>query len=197
MIEYTVRRAEPGDLEALYGLRTEAEGWLAEAGVEQWTPQWHDHARRLIRQSVADRDTWVVTNGSDVLATARIAGPDLDFWTAEDDLDSADHLYKLIVCRSHAGTGVGEAILNWACDRAERRGRRWLRIDIWRTNDGLRRYYERHGFAYVRTAVVPGRSSGLLLQRPASLRTGSPVRLVEPDDEESLAGANRLLAGHS
>ncbi len=192
MNTYTIRRADQNDLDALYALRTEAERWLADAGVEQWTPKWHDHSRRLIRESVDNGDTWVVDGDLGIVATARIAGADLDFWNADDDLESADHLYKLIVRRDQAGTGVAEAIMNWACERAERRGRLWLRIDIWRTNKSLRRYYEARGFSYVRTVVVPGRSSGLLLQRPAAVRTSTRVHLIEKVDSDDEEGAALL-----
>ncbi|MFF4777542.1 GNAT family N-acetyltransferase [Microtetraspora fusca] len=186
---YAIRRANPGDLDALYALRTEAEQWLAAAGVEQWTPRWHDHARGLIRDSVHAGETWVVEHQDDVIATARIAGPDRDFWAPDDALGAADYLYKLIVSRSHAGSGLGDAVIDWACGHAARRGRQWLRIDIWRTNAKLRQYYESRGFTHVRTVVVPGRSSGLLLQRPVDLRTApAGIHLEaagEKQDEEA------------
>ncbi|MEW9530773.1 GNAT family N-acetyltransferase [Microbispora sp. NPDC049125] len=185
MTRYTIRPATLSDLPALYTLRTEAEQWLAKAGVTQWTPEWHDRARQLIRKNVEDGESWVICDDGQIASTCRIAGPDLDFWNDADHLDDADHLYKLIVARSHAGTGLGDAIIDWACDRAQARGRTWLRIDIWRTNNGLRRYYEKRGFRYVRTAIVPGRNSGLLLQRPVELRTApANIRLVDDGDDK-------------
>ena len=50
---------------------------------------------------------------------------------------------------------------------AEHAGRKWLRLDAWRTNTALHDYYRRHGFADVSTISLPWRGSGALFQRPA------------------------------
>jgi ribosomal protein S18 acetylase RimI-like enzyme len=46
----------------------------------------------------------------------------------------------------HAGAHLGSALLGWAADLAERRGRSYLRLDSALTNPALTRYYERLGF---------------------------------------------------
>jgi len=169
MDRYRIRRAEAGDLDAILGLRQEAEQWLRERGIEQWTDSWSEHARKLIADNLAAGKTSVVTrDGEDqVVATVTLNGPDLDFWTEADDLDSATYLYKLIVSRSKAGTGLGDAILNWASERAAQDGKRWLRIDVWRDNHGLQDYYLKRGFHHVRTVHRDWRKSGALFQREA------------------------------
>lgn len=97
---------------------------------------------------------------------------------------------KLTVAREYAGQDLGGRLLDWAGDRAQRAGARWLRLDAWTTNEGLQQYYLAHGFTHVRTVREGGavnggpRVSGWLAQRAARLadhgftdRTPAPERL--------------------
>ncbi|MDQ1305475.1 MAG: hypothetical protein QG671_1306 [Actinomycetota bacterium] len=184
MTTFTVRHATDADLDALVGLRRYAEQWLHAEGIDQWT----DHARgaRTIQTGIATGTSLVVqTAAGGVIASFSLAGPDLDFWTPGDDLDAALYLYKFMIGPQGRGTGLGDALLDWACSRATEHGKRWLRLDCWRTNTRLQAYYARRGFTLVRTVTVPGRDSGALLQRPATMRmSGSSITLLAdlPDD---------------
>lgn len=164
---YVIARAQESDLSDLLALRAEAERWLHARGIEQWTSDWSDRARERIRQGVSDGRTWIVRNDSDTAATVTLDGPDMDFWSDADDPHSALYLYKFIVARSHAGIGLGDALLDWACQQAAAADKQWLRIDVWRNNRRLQEYYLRRGFTHVRTVQVPWRQSGALFQRPA------------------------------
>jgi hypothetical protein len=150
------------------GLRMEAERWLREAGVEQLAgdDEWARMGRASLRAKIGSGHAWVAQDAAGaVAATFSLEGPDLAFWAAEDDLDSAVYLYKLIVARSARGSGG--AVLDWISGYAHDQGRVWVRIDIWRTNDKLAAYYLAHGFRHVRTVETPHRRSGALFQRPA------------------------------
>lgn len=177
MPRYRIRPAVQKDLDDVLALRRAAERWLRERGVEQWTDSWSDHARKLIADNLAAGKTWVITpddNDGDVdqvVATVTLNGPDRDFWDPTDDPDDASYLYKLIVARHTAGTGLGDAILNWASQRAADHGNRWLRIDVWRDNQALQDYYLRRGFNHVRTVHRDWRKSGALFQREAGTTT--------------------------
>lgn len=168
-----IRTATPDDVDAVVALRIEAEEWLHAAGINQWV----DRARgiRNIRDGIAAGTTYVVADDTGaVIASLTLAGPDLDFWTSEDDLDSALYLYKFMIAKRHRGTGLGDELLDWACAQAAQRGYRWLRLDCWRENTALQRYYQRRGFKYVRTVMVDGRGSGALFQRPVTAARGRP-----------------------
>lgn len=170
MKRYRLRPAVHDDLASILNLRQEAERWLRERGVEQWTDSWSEHARKLIATNLAEGKTYVIAAEDDpdrITATVTLNGPDLDFWTEDDDLESASYLYKLIVSREAAGSGLGDAILNWASERAAASGKRWLRIDVWRDNHGLQGYYLKRRFEHVRTVERDWRKSGAIFQRPA------------------------------
>ncbi|MER5641857.1 GNAT family N-acetyltransferase [Kitasatospora sp. NPDC002227] len=169
MSTYQVRLATPDDVPALMELRTEAEQWLAEMGVDQWSdPDLGERAIQSWLQKINLGMAWVFLNDAGrVAATVSRGDADLDFWTEDDDPQSAFYIYKLIVSRSEAGNGLGGRILDWASLIAAAEGKSWLRLDVWRNNKGLQRYYQKAGFDHVRTEAPSHRLSGWLGQRRA------------------------------
>ena len=90
---------------------------------------------------------------------------DPEFWTPGERAEPALYVHRMIVPRDAAGTDIGGRLLDWAGDLAASAGRRWLRLDAWKGNTALHRYYERHGFTHVRTVDLWHRGSGSLFQR--------------------------------
>lgn len=169
LTEY-LRPARAEDVPALMALRTEAEEWLGSKGTDQWSdPETGAKAITKWRASIDEGRAWVVVDNVDeVLGTVSRGPVDRDFWTDEDHPESAFYLYKLIVARQAAGQHLGARLVDWASSLAAMEGRDWVRIDTWRTNEGLHSYYERLGFRHVRTESPSHRRSGWLAQRPAT-----------------------------
>lgn len=163
-----IRLATASDVPAMVAMRREAEAWLADRGIEQWTSKWIEVGNEKLERATRQRRAWVIDLDGDVGATVTLGGPDEDLWHIEDG--PALYLYKMIVARRHANCGIGKIILDWAVDQATRHGYPWLRLDTWPTNAALMDYYQRHGFTHVRTECVPGRDTGALFQRPANRR---------------------------
>ncbi|UNS99237.1 GNAT family N-acetyltransferase [Streptomyces tubbatahanensis] len=179
MKTYPIRRATTDDLADVMELRHDAERWLASRGIRQWLPEWAERAYAKIRQGVEDGTTWLVYDGNTPIATVSLGGPDLDFWNEDDDLASGLHFYKLITARSRAGAGLAEAVIDWVSRRAAAEGKKWVRLDCWRDNDGLKAYYRRIGFEHIRTEAREWRESGALFQRRAGLTTARDLRVEE------------------
>jgi GNAT superfamily N-acetyltransferase len=164
----TIRRAEPADLDTVDSLRVEATDWLASKGLDQWQP---DQPRVPTRATTAD----AIKRGVCYLAydtAGRLVGTitvddraDPEFWTQAERDEPALYVHRMIIRRQAAGNDLGGSLLDWTTDLAAATGRRWLRLDAWKTNTALRRYYERHGFEHVRTVDLEHRGSGTLLQR--------------------------------
>ncbi|MBC7272416.1 MAG: GNAT family N-acetyltransferase [Streptomyces sp.] len=164
--------ARPADVDTLVAFRTEAAGWLARLGSDQWQRPFP--ADRL-RSAVEAGDVFLVLDSEDTVATitltSRATGQGL--WTERELAEPALYVSKLAVARTHAGRNLGGRLLDWAGDRAHRAGAVWLRLDAWTTNEALQAYYLRQGFRHVRTvrqgqAGYGGpRVSGWLAQRPA------------------------------
>lgn len=187
-MNYRIRPANPADVPALMALRTDAENWLRQIGSDQWSdPETGSRAISKWHQHIEDGRTWVLLDeGDTVLGTVSRGPADRDFWSETDELHTAFYLYKLIISRDAAGSGMGSLVLDWACRVAALEGRRWLRIDCWRTAHGLQHYYERLGFTHVRTEAPSHRKSGWLAQRPSGTIL-NPERSLVVDSGEPLS----------
>ncbi|HET6711330.1 GNAT family N-acetyltransferase, partial [Amycolatopsis sp.] len=189
---FTVRFAtSENDLECCYRLRAEAERWLAANSVEQWTnPQ---TGRTAIRAAYDAGALYVFADDAgDIVACCSLSGPDPDFWRPWERTEPAIYLYKLIIARSHAGLGLGDAILDWACHRAHQAGAKWLRLDCWKDNTTLQDYYLDRGFTHLDTRTAVGRNSGWLAQRDVHHRTGDQS-VVLLDDTLSVPRHQRVF----
>lgn len=152
-------------------LRTEAEQWLSAAGTDQWSdPEIGSQAITKWQQSIHDGRTWVLLAEDQALIGTVSRGPaDRDFWQASDRPETGLYLYKLIISRSAPRRGLGGLVIDWLSRIAVLEGRDWIRIDCWRTNYRLHKYYEDLGFTHVRTEAPAHRRSGWLAQRPAGM----------------------------
>lgn len=164
----TIRKAEPADLDTVEDLRAEATAWLASKGLDQWQ---RTNARFPTRARAAD----AIARGACYLAydaDGELVGTitvdedaDPEFWTPAERAESALYVHRMIVRRAAAGAGLGALLLDWAGHEAARAGHKWLRLDAWKTNKPLHRYYVRQGFEHLRTVELPHRGSGALFQR--------------------------------
>ncbi|MFD7161684.1 GNAT family N-acetyltransferase [Kribbella sp. NPDC059898] len=176
MTAYTLRSAVPSDVDDVIELRRYAEEWLKAAGIEQWTSS--ATGDRTIREHFDDDRTYVVVDdGGYVVASLALGEGDSDFWTADELTEPARYLYKLMAGPTARGIGLGDVLLDWACDRAQRQGADRIRLDCWRTNAGLHAYYLARGFRQYDVRTAPGRKSGALFERPADLRLAVPGRV--------------------
>lgn len=180
MTTYHVRAAGEEDVDAVVGLRRHAEDWLRAAGIEQWTRS--DYGARVVKGWIGAGSTFVVeTEDSEIIGSLSLDAGDPTFWTEEEMRAPALYLYKFIIRSDHRGTGLGDVLLDWSCYRTEMAGGLWLRLDCWRDNFGLHKYYLDRGFQYLTTRTDPVRMSGALFERPAELRlaTNRPAKLVD------------------
>jgi GNAT superfamily N-acetyltransferase len=172
-----IERAEPADLAHILDMRAEAASWLGALGTDQWSKPFPDEPTQTARllDGIRAGETWMVRDSSATVGTITVnsfSNPLL--WTEEERAEPARYIHKMTVRRSHAGTGLGGRMLDWAADRAAAEGALWLRLDAWTTNTALHAYYQRQGFKHVRNVVRPDYPSGALFQRPAA-RSAAPV----------------------
>ncbi|GGN61935.1 hypothetical protein GCM10012285_61490 [Streptomyces kronopolitis] len=163
--EPTIRQANEQDLPIVVELWEHAASWLRERGIDQW--QYAPREDR-IKANLAAGECWIVEVDRTPVATITVDGhADSDFWDRDEAAEAALYVHRMVVRRDVAGLDLGSAMLDWASKRAADQGKTWLRLDAWRSNDGLRAYYSNRGFTHVRTVEAEGRRSGALFQRPA------------------------------
>jgi GNAT superfamily N-acetyltransferase len=166
----TVRPARADELDTVAELWEEASRWLASRGIDQWQ---YPPRRKTIAHGIAAGECWLVEESGRVIGTITIDDcADEEFWRPEDDPDNALYLHRMVTIRRVAGREIGSSLLDWASRRAAALGKRWIRLDAWRSNADLQRYYADRGFEHVRTVAVPHRRSGALFQRKAGETTG-------------------------
>ena len=165
-----IEKAVSADLAYVLEMRAESAIWLGALGTDQWSRPFPDEASQTQRllDGILAGETWMVRDGDATVGTITVntfANPLL--WTPAECAEPARYVHKMNVRRSHAGTGLGGRLLDWAGDRAAADGAKWLRLDAWTTNEALHAYYQRQGFQHVRTVVRPDYPSGALFQRAA------------------------------
>lgn len=166
-----IRSANPDDLDAVIGLFRDASHWLASRGIEQWQKE---PRTEQVRKDIIAGTVFVGldNNTGDTVATVTVdTFADPDFWGPDDEPGSALYLHRMIVARERAGQGLGDQLTEWIIELAGALGYDFVRLDCWRSNTGLQRYYAGHGWTWLRTVDAPWRESGALFERPTSRLT--------------------------
>ncbi|MGW2495829.1 GNAT family N-acetyltransferase [Streptomyces pseudogriseolus] len=163
MKDLIIRPGRPDELSVVEALLREASAWLASRNIDQWQyPPHRDRITAALEQGVC----FLAFEGNEPIATIQVDDfADPEFWTLDDEPTAALYVHRMAVRRAAAGTGVGSVLLDWAAERAAAQGKRWLRLDAWKDNQGLHRFYEGAGFTLLRIVDLPHRRSGALFQR--------------------------------
>jgi GNAT superfamily N-acetyltransferase len=190
-----VRRGAADDFELILAMIDEAATWLRDKQTDQWAQPWPSRTSRdeRVRRGLRDGGTWIVEeNGAPIATITYRPTGNLRLWTRRERRQPSVYVSRLIVCRSHAGLGIGEAIVNWAGLRALRDwGGQWIRIDVWTTNAALHNYYEKRGFHFRRVAEVkeiPNRNG----RHGGPDRWPSAALFQKPTDEVDATAAQRF-----
>jgi GNAT superfamily N-acetyltransferase len=164
MTDVRIRAARLDELDVVEDLLREASAWLASREIDQW--QFPPHTDR-ITEALRGGTVFLALIDDQPIATLQLdAFADPEFWMPEDRPETALYVHRMAVSRRAAGEGIGRTMLDWATERAVTEGKAWLRLDAWKDNAGLHRYYEGEGFTLVRVIDLPHRGSGALFQRP-------------------------------
>jgi hypothetical protein len=187
--------AEPTQehLTAILGLIEEASGWLALKDTDQWANPWPDEKARddRVLRGLQGGKTWIVWDGDIPAATVTLTPrKNAAVWSKPactcDLAERAVFIHRLITARKYAGLELGADLIDWAGLRGQRLyGAKWIRIDVWRTNQRLHDYYMKRGFEPCGFCADPSYPSGALFQKPVSAITKTSA----PQFTESHGGA--------
>jgi GNAT superfamily N-acetyltransferase len=168
MTDLHIRLARPDEQPIVEDLLREASAWLASRGINQW--QYPPHSDR-IKTGLQRGSVYIADVDGIPVATLQVDDfADPEFWTAGDAPQSALYVHRMAVSRKYAGSGIGSKMLDWVTLKAASHGKKWVRLDAWKSNVDLHRYYINVGFTHVRTVDLPHRGSGALFQRAAKLQ---------------------------
>lgn len=168
MSDLEIRAARPDEVDVIEGLLVEVSEWLASRDIDQW--QYPPHRDRILHALARGQVYLAILDGKPVGTLQLDDYADPEFWTSDDRPETALYIHRMAVSRSAAGQGIGSVMLDWAARRAADSGKPRLRLDAWKTNPGLHRYYRGEGFQLVRLVNLPHRRSGALFERWISQR---------------------------
>lgn len=170
-----IRQAGEPDVEVVADLWTRASQWLRQHGSDQW-----QYPVRLegIRGAVHAGTCWVVERNGEVIGTMTLDENPDGYWLPADHPETALYVHRMVVAESARGLDVGSAMLDWACEKAEKAGKAWVRLDAWRSNTRLHQYYRDRGFHFVRMSDRES-PSGACFERPATTRLHQGPELHE------------------
>jgi ribosomal protein S18 acetylase RimI-like enzyme len=146
---FVVRRAEPGDAEAVreVGLRTwpvAYDGMVGPEFLEQGLAEWW--SPEAVLRGIERGITLVAVDGDDVVGMTGLGQED-GYWV----------MWKLYVLPEHQGRGIGRALLDGAA-AALPPGTDRLLLDVLKANEPAIRFYRANGFTD--TDETPARDLG-------------------------------------
>jgi len=178
-----LRQATPDERDVILELLGESIRWLQRMSIDQWATPWPDEERRneRITQNLAEGKTWLVLDGAAVAGTITVDPTDSGIWPADRRAEKAVYVRKVIVGRQYAGLGLGARLFDWAADMAVHGyGARWIRVDVWTTNQRLHAYYRRLGFRFRDLADDPDYPSRALFERSTDRRLYDYQTVLRP-----------------
>ena len=175
---WPMRLATEDDLPAVVDTLNEAGARLETRGLDQWGAGWMPTER--MAAMVARKEVYVASEGGRIIATVALAEDPGPFWTASERTERVIYMGKL-ARRDDAPPGVGVWVMNaWVPDWAWEHGYDIVRLDAWRTNPALHRYYLDRGWRHVRTETVAGNKSGALFERRSRPLPGHVAGACDP-----------------
>lgn len=167
---WLMRVATGDDIPAVTHILNEAGGRLEERGLDQWGHGWISESR--MAKMVHRGETYVAIEHGRAVATVTLSEDPGPFWTPDERAERTIYMGKLARTDS-APPGIGVWIMNvWVPGWAWENGYDIVRLDAWRTNPSLHRFYSTRGWDYVRTEEVEFNKSGALFERKAQPRPG-------------------------
>lgn len=163
-----IRRGDLDDLPAVMAMLDGAVAWLDASGrTGQWgTEPFSGQPGRVegIAEKIREGTTWIAeVDGTPAGAMTLAPGPPR---YVEPATEPEVYVTLLVASRSHAGLGVGSALLAHARDETRRAGVELLRVDCYAGSAGeLVAYYRRNGFEPTESFTVGTWPGQVLAQR--------------------------------
>lgn len=150
MSELIVKLARPEDAETLVELLNQARQYKLERDDDAWTSV--PFTIEELQQRIEKGNTYAAWRDNELVGTLVLLWEDKMTWGNQPPI--AVYLHQLAINDDHRGLGLGAKLLDWADHQAAKNGRELLRIDIPPENKGLRDYYRKIGFKWVKNREV-------------------------------------------
>ena len=151
-----LRRAQPGDFDALAVLQLEA----FHAMVAAQFGSWNSEAAEAGLKRLLDHSLVVVRRSSASARPESVIGQ----LAVQDGSDAQSvFLSRIIIHAEERGRGLGAALLAALQRAARKTNAQRIELDVWKANSNARRFYARHNCTVDDTADMPAHKLRLLL----------------------------------
>jgi GNAT superfamily N-acetyltransferase len=141
----TVRQAQPSDAAVVQDMLEEAARWVDALGVVMWDEG--ELSSERVDGEIAAGQFFIADVSGDPAGAMKFQLEDRLFWPDLIGHESA-FIHRLVVRRRYKGTGISNALIQWAVSRATMLEKRYLRLDCDASRPKLRRLYEGLGFEF-------------------------------------------------
>ncbi|WP_088104175.1 GNAT family N-acetyltransferase [Halalkalibacter urbisdiaboli] len=151
-MELKIRGILESELKEFSSILKEAAEWLRNNEMEMWSDNQLSIDTILKNNTVKDLFIGFVNNESAVAVI--LQEQDSLLWS--DETPSL-YLHKLAIRRKFAKKGLPQQMVEWAKLQAEKKNKRYLRLDCAADRMKLCNFYEEQGFKKVREEVILGK----------------------------------------
>jgi ribosomal protein S18 acetylase RimI-like enzyme len=158
MIE--IRKTTEGDLKCIMPIFDEARATIAALGIDQWQNGYPN--REVICADIEKAQSSCVIVDGEICGTfALIDDGEPTYnkifdgeWLTGDGREHYFAIHRVAISVKCRGKGISTAIINHCTEKAQKAGKKSLRIDTHRGNVVMRRMLEKHGFSHCGTIYL-------------------------------------------
>lgn len=163
----TIRKATTADIDAIMACIADAQQLLKSCGVDQWQDGYP--TAEIIENDIARGESFVVTEGEDVVATAVISfAGEPTYKRIEGEWKNNNPyavIHRLAVRNTSYGKGYAKAVFNYAellCSKCKISD---LRVDTHADNHIMQRLLEQLGYKYCGVITLLSGAKRIALQK--------------------------------
>ena len=163
----TIRKATTADIDAIMACIADAQALLKSCGVDQWQDGYP--TADIIRSDIARGESFVTTEGEDVVATAVISfSGEPTYKTIEGEWKNNNPyavIHRLAVRNTSYGKGYAKAIFNYAEQLCTKGKVSDLRVDTHADNRIMQRILDELGYKYCGVITLLSGAKRIALQK--------------------------------
>jgi GNAT superfamily N-acetyltransferase len=141
--EILIIKADRTETKILIDKMIEKCKWLNDNGISTWDISRLSESK--LQKQYIDPKYFVCYRENEMIGGFILITQDNFFWPEVKE-DDTFFIHKLLVCNGFNGNGYGKNILNWIKEYGEKNGKKYLRLDYFKSKKKLMQFYEENGF---------------------------------------------------
>ena len=146
----SIRKSTLDDAPILAEILTQAMNYKLSLGDKAWGDQ--PYTPQEVQSRIVKGHTYTALIDDEIVGTLMFLWEDEMMWGKQPPV--AAYVHQLAIKDGYHGQGIGGKLLDWASNKAAKEGRKLLRVDFPPQNAGLKKYYEKLGFKFVKKRLI-------------------------------------------